>query len=830
MSVGLAMIVPVYCITPISTNVAAVYNYGGQEQILVDPVRHVVYWSDLFGDQLCFYNSDNGTLMDSIYIGIQPSSLAISPDNSKLYVSILRDKTIAVVNLDTRAVERNIDFDFEPFSVETTSSGRLYVTAVGEVMVVNETSGKIKTTTPVGYDNLVLELSPDGSTLLVGGVYSGQIFKFSAQGDDLLYIDNYTGGHVGEGIEQFVVDWPNGTIYRAPSWDHTLIEVIDLDTMDRVTRLSSMPYGTRASGICLSPDRRTLYATSAYFYTDVESFLCAINLTDGRITASEIIRPESAILAHSAHDRALFTGLPFNRISLDPEILPLLPTEHSTLSFTPQTIEARIHVGVRNVTLLYANLSLDGHALSCVVLGTRLVGNVTERLDDGTHSIEASWQWNEGPGTRVWTFEVNRSSSATTAPHAEPGYPFPGQVLDDFVYSIAASIDYGTPRMNITGITSELDGIQLAGSLNYYGNWLSNVTFSVDSGLHTATVEVSWGPDSTVTSWNFTIRVPPQGVFPGTPSPGAILESPPTHIDASLDLGWPPIEVTSATIKVGTTTLEATFTSNTTFEIILDSPITQFAHTSDGVYTIVADVYWGDLQHPEHLNHLSTSWTFTYNPPPPELPDGNDSQPEPFQWLTHLNPAGFRIDIPASWQISVNETLDKKVYPLVVYCPVIGGSHGNIIVDTKVAKSVKQSEAYLQTLMESTVESLGTEGVEFVIVEPMKFIESGNTSGVVLVIKWDSPPIKQKIVLMVSEEHKRIWILIFTASESAYSQLDGTFNTMISSFNETLAEDPQRDSALTLGLVGGIALAIALPTALILWLTKKRKQKGPMPD
>src|SRR5207244_10035814 len=86
-----------------AANIGTVVPVVGQVTDLVhDAKRNLVYLANPSRNQVEIYNVSTGRLAGSILTGVQPASLAISPDNDTLYAANIGSFSITVINLNNQ--------------------------------------------------------------------------------------------------------------------------------------------------------------------------------------------------------------------------------------------------------------------------------------------------------------------------------------------------------------------------------------------------------------------------------------------------------------------------------------------------------------------------------------------------------------------------------------------------------------------------------------------------------------------------------------------------------------------------------------------------------
>ncbi len=111
-----------------------------------------------------------------------PTDLIPSPDKKKLYVAEQTAKTIAVIDVETKSVEKKILLPNEPTGLAVSPDGsKLYVTCSsdlwpdGFVAEVDVAAGKVTSRIAVGHGARSPNISPDGKTLYVCNVFNNDI-------------------------------------------------------------------------------------------------------------------------------------------------------------------------------------------------------------------------------------------------------------------------------------------------------------------------------------------------------------------------------------------------------------------------------------------------------------------------------------------------------------------------------------------------------------------------------------------------------------------------------------------------------------------------------
>jgi YVTN family beta-propeller protein len=121
------------------------------------------------------------TVIATIPVGTFPWGVAVSPDNSKVYVSNLQSTaipgTVSVIDTATNTVTATIPMGVYPEGMVVTPDGsRVYVsqnTRPGTVSVIDTATNTVTASIPVGSAPIGVAVTPDGSKVYVANADSG---------------------------------------------------------------------------------------------------------------------------------------------------------------------------------------------------------------------------------------------------------------------------------------------------------------------------------------------------------------------------------------------------------------------------------------------------------------------------------------------------------------------------------------------------------------------------------------------------------------------------------------------------------------------------------
>lgn len=127
-----------YTVTRVSGDGSnAADSFGKRDDITVGSWPVAIAWREplAYGlvaqrgsDTVGFVDRERGVLEDALWVGDEPTGLALSPDVTTLYVSLATMREVAVVDLATRTVTDRVTVGFDPRALALSSDGaRLFV-------------------------------------------------------------------------------------------------------------------------------------------------------------------------------------------------------------------------------------------------------------------------------------------------------------------------------------------------------------------------------------------------------------------------------------------------------------------------------------------------------------------------------------------------------------------------------------------------------------------------------------------------------------------------------------------------------------------------------
>jgi len=177
-----------------------------------DPVRPYLYVTDMTGRRVCFVNLETGLVEQQFSFTMLPETLALTPDGSRLFVSLLDQEqpytnmpgAIASFDLLSQVKDRQFGLPIEPVDLLATSNGQLvissYVSPKSSIKTFDAANGnQLGSSYDYSYEGrLQLALDPSERKIYATGDSSEDMRHF-----DLLptgavqhrWLDTYRGAH-----------------------------------------------------------------------------------------------------------------------------------------------------------------------------------------------------------------------------------------------------------------------------------------------------------------------------------------------------------------------------------------------------------------------------------------------------------------------------------------------------------------------------------------------------------------------------------------------------------------------------------------------------------
>jgi parallel beta-helix repeat protein len=209
--------------------------------------------------------------------------------------------------------------------------------------------------------------------------------------------------------------------------------------------------------------------------------------------------------------------------------------------------------------------------------------------------------------------------------------------------------------------------------------------------------------------------------------------------------------------------------------------------------------------------HSQTMVVFA--PPPPPAPSIGTPR-----MVEHVG--DFRIPVPDDWTTQLDTTVANTRLSLLAIGPTYNGFRTNLIVTSVQDSSIRETQAYLDGLVQGTIAGVRNGDSTAQLAGPPEFLRISNHSAASFVIQHPSSGEIQRVAEVVSEAHQRVWLIVLSFDGGLYGLLTPLWGTMVSGF-EITAPVPFPVLAAVLAAVGSVITVVAV-TLLVLRYRRAR--------
>lgn len=237
---------------------------GQVADLIYDAQRNLVYLANAPRNQVEIYSVDNRRLVGSILTGLQPASLALSPEGDTLYVSNIGSLTISAINLNLQRVVTDYAMGFRPDSIAVGSDGRVVILGTAGLVRLDPTSGRLfpvaispPATPPAGLPPTPASPTPAGflaglvttaSGNLIIGLSTNRLFVYEVASGTVLRSRNVTG------LRAILSASPDGSRFMAGPF------LFDTQTLTILGRAGTVAPNL-TGGSAFSAEGNSIYAT-----------------------------------------------------------------------------------------------------------------------------------------------------------------------------------------------------------------------------------------------------------------------------------------------------------------------------------------------------------------------------------------------------------------------------------------------------------------------------------------------------------------------------------------------------------------------------------------
>ena len=207
--------------------------------------------------------------------------------------------------------------------------------------------------------------------------------------------------------------------------------------------------------------------------------------------------------------------------------------------------------------------------------------------------------------------------------------------------------------------------------------------------------------------------------------------------------------------------------------------------------------------------------------------------PSPLVLVPYNHASGFSLPIPKDWTVEENRVVNGSTIELILYGPT-RQVRTNIIVDTDLDASVRETTAYLLDAVNATVrEARLNTGEQGQITQGPDFRSIGGHAGVTFKLGYGASTLIQEFAIVVSEAHHRYWVLVLTTDEPSFAIMDEAFGRMINGFEITapIPPPPLPSPVFPLGMItaAGAIIGATIAVLIVVRVRSRSKRMAPPP-
>ena len=277
------------------------FPYG----VAVSPDDSRVYVANLGSNTVSVIDTASNTVTDTIPVGGPPAGVAVSPDGSRVYVvnqcgSSTCNGTVLVIDTATGQVTGSpIPVGNIPVGVAVSPDGsRVYVTHLSNtVSVIDTANDTVTATIPVGNFPKGVAVSPDGSRVYVANNSSGTVSVIDTASNTVTDTISVGNSPVGVAVS------PDGSrVYVANAGSDT---VSVIDTANN-TVTATIGVGLDPQGVAVSPDGSRVYVanfnsnTVSVIDTASDSVVTTITVGTNPLSLGAFVGPGALIATNSS--------------------------------------------------------------------------------------------------------------------------------------------------------------------------------------------------------------------------------------------------------------------------------------------------------------------------------------------------------------------------------------------------------------------------------------------------------------------------------------------------------------------------------------------------
>ncbi|MBI2822107.1 MAG: hypothetical protein HYX74_07760 [Acidobacteria bacterium] len=251
--------------TVFAANIGTVVPVVGQvTDVVYDEPRNLVYLANPPRNEVEIYSVDGGQLVGSFFTGLQPASLALSPDGNTLYAANIGSLTISAIDLNFQQRVAEYFVGSRPDSIAVGSDGKVVILGTAGLLRLDPVTGVLfpvpispPPTPPAGLPPIPASPTPAGflaglvataSGNLMIGLSTNRLFVYEVASGTVLRSRNVTG------LRALLSASTDGSRFMAGPF---LFDTQTLTILGRAGTVSA----TLTGGSAFSVDGNAVYAT-----------------------------------------------------------------------------------------------------------------------------------------------------------------------------------------------------------------------------------------------------------------------------------------------------------------------------------------------------------------------------------------------------------------------------------------------------------------------------------------------------------------------------------------------------------------------------------------
>lgn len=185
----------------------------------------------------------------------------------------------------------------------------------------------------------------------------------------------------------------------------------------------------------------------------------------------------------------------------------------------------------------------------------------------------------------------------------------------------------------------------------------------------------------------------------------------------------------------------------------------------------------------------------------------------------YSRPSGFRLPVPATWDLAENEEVGGFAVDLVLRGPVHDDFMTNIIVLSIPDDSIREDRASMEAFAQSLMSTLRSDRPDLVVIESPIYRTISNHAAVVFAVEFASTSVTQKAAIVASEEHQGAWVLLLSVRTSSFPLYNATVTRMFEAFEITAPPKPPK---WVMPLIGFVVAAVVVSVIALLVLRRSK--------